>query len=96
MILKLDGKGALFEQLARALKNEILAGRYVAGSLLPATRTIATALGLSRNTVIAAYELLSAEQLATARPGSGTRVGSAYLLLEGGPAELPAPVGSKL
>jgi GntR family transcriptional regulator/MocR family aminotransferase len=77
VILKLDGKGALFEQLARALKNEILAGRYVAGSLLPATRTIATALGLSRNTVIAAYELLSAEQLATARPGSGTRVASA-------------------
>jgi GntR family transcriptional regulator / MocR family aminotransferase len=73
--IKLDGEGALFEQLARALKNGILAGRFAAGSLLPATRTLAIAMGISRNTAIAAYELLCAEQLAVAQPGSGTRVG---------------------
>jgi GntR family transcriptional regulator / MocR family aminotransferase len=72
--IKLDGEGALFEQLARALKHEILTGRFAAGSVLPATRTLATAIGVSRNTAIAAYELLCAEQLVVARPGSGTHV----------------------
>jgi GntR family transcriptional regulator/MocR family aminotransferase len=74
MSLPLDGKGALFQQLARALKSEILDGRYPAGSRLPATRALATTLGISRNTVLTAYELLCAEQLASARPGTGTHV----------------------
>jgi GntR family transcriptional regulator/MocR family aminotransferase len=74
MILKLDGHGALFEQLARSLKREILEGRFAPGSRLPATRILAKAIGLSRNTVLGAYELLCAEQLASSRPSSGTRV----------------------
>jgi GntR family transcriptional regulator/MocR family aminotransferase len=74
MILELDGRGALSEQLARALKAGILEGRYAAGGWLPATRTLATTLGVSRNTVLAAYDLLCAEQLAVAHPGIGTRV----------------------
>jgi GntR family transcriptional regulator / MocR family aminotransferase len=74
-MIKLDGEGALYEQLTRALKNEILVGRFAAGSVLPATRTLAKTLGVSRNTAIAAYELLCAEQLAVAQPGFGTRVG---------------------
>jgi GntR family transcriptional regulator/MocR family aminotransferase len=74
MILKLDGQGALFKQLARALKSQILTGGYQPGSRLPATRTLAAALGISRNTVLGAYELLCAEQLAVAHPCSGTRV----------------------
>jgi GntR family transcriptional regulator/MocR family aminotransferase len=72
--LRLDGKGALFQQLARALKTEILEGRHAPGSQMPATRTLATTLRLSRNTVLTAYEMLSAEQLVVSRPGSGTRV----------------------
>jgi GntR family transcriptional regulator/MocR family aminotransferase len=72
--LPLDGQGALYEQLARALKAAILDGRFTAGGPLPATRTLARTLGLSRNTVLGAYELLCAEQLAIARGGSGTRV----------------------
>jgi GntR family transcriptional regulator/MocR family aminotransferase len=74
MVLKLDGEGALFEQLARALKSQILNGAYEPGTRLPATRTLASALGVSRNTVLGAYELLCAEQLAVAHPSSGTRV----------------------
>jgi GntR family transcriptional regulator/MocR family aminotransferase len=73
-ILKLDGQGTLFEQLARALKGEILNGRCKPASRLPTTRTLAAALGVSRNTVLSAYELLYAEQLAVAQPRSGTRV----------------------
>jgi GntR family transcriptional regulator/MocR family aminotransferase len=74
MNLSLDGQGALYEQLARSLKSAILDGRFLAGRPLPATRTLARMLGVSRNTVLGAYELLCAEQLAVARGGSGTRV----------------------
>jgi GntR family transcriptional regulator/MocR family aminotransferase len=75
-LLEFDGQGALYEQLARALKHAILSGRFAAGAKLPATRTLSETLGISRNTVLGAYELLCAEQMAVAEPGSGTRVAS--------------------
>lgn len=74
MYLTLDKKGTLYEQIARAIKLEILEGRIVAGSKLPSTRTLATALGVARKSVLQAYDLLCAEELAIARAGSGTRV----------------------
>jgi GntR family transcriptional regulator / MocR family aminotransferase len=74
MHLILDKKGALYDQIARAIKQEILAGRVAAGSRLPSTRVLATALGVTRKSVLQAYDLLCAEQLAIARAGSGTRV----------------------
>ena len=74
MNLDLDKQGTLYEQIARALKQAILEGELVAGSRLPSTRTLATALRVSRKPVIEAYELLCAEQVAVARTGSGTRV----------------------
>ena len=52
----------------------ILQGQLRAGAALPATRALAAELGLSRNTVLTAYEMLRAEQLAVARVGSGTFV----------------------
>ncbi|HEX3914346.1 MAG TPA: PLP-dependent aminotransferase family protein [Steroidobacteraceae bacterium] len=77
MNLTLDGKGALYDQIARALKLEILEGRIAAGSKLPSTRVLATALGVSRKSVLQSYDLLCAEELAIARAGSGTRVAKA-------------------
>ena len=74
MYLTLDKKGTLYEQIARAIKMEILEGRVLAGSKLPSTRTLATALGVARKSVLQAYDLLCAEELAIARAGSGTRV----------------------
>ena len=74
MELKLDKQGSLYEQIARAMKRAILEGRLPAGSKLPSTRALAVALHVSRKSVIEAYELLSVEQLTTARGGSGTRV----------------------
>jgi GntR family transcriptional regulator/MocR family aminotransferase len=88
-MLRLDGRGALFEQLARALKTEILEGRYAAGKPLPSTRALAEALGLSRNTVLGAYELLCAENLAAANPGRGTLVSAAAAGGRAGPREQP-------
>ena len=72
--LRLDGDGPLHRQAYRALRAAILTGRLAPGAKLPATRVLARELGLSRNTVLAAYEQLVAEGYATARTGSGTRV----------------------
>lgn len=70
----LDGRGALYEQLARVLKRAIVEGHFHPGERLPATRALAQMLNLSRNTVLTAYEILRAEQLTVSSERSGTRV----------------------
>jgi len=74
MYLELDGEGALYAQLARALRRAIRRGQLRPGVALPPTRELAAQLGLARNTVVAAYELLCDERLAVARVGAGTFV----------------------
>jgi GntR family transcriptional regulator/MocR family aminotransferase len=74
MFIELDGEGPRYAQLARGLKKAIQRGQLKAGSRLPATRTLAADLQLSRNTVLAAYETLCAERLALPMKGSGTYV----------------------
>ena len=74
MFLQLDGVGARYLQLARALKQAILDGRCAPASRLPATRVFARELDLSRNTVLAAYEQLAAEGFIEGRIGSGCYV----------------------
>ena len=69
-----DGRVPLSEQLYRALKDLILRGGLRPGAALPATRVLSRDLGVSRNTVLAAYDQLAAEGYTTARPGAGTRV----------------------
>ncbi|MGH8202427.1 MAG: PLP-dependent aminotransferase family protein [Steroidobacteraceae bacterium] len=70
----LDGRGALYEQLARVLKRAIVEGHFHPGERLPATRDLAQKLNLSRNTVLTAYEILRAEQLTVSSERSGTKV----------------------
>ena len=72
--LRLDGEGPLHRQAHRALRGAILAGRLRGGERLASTRALARELGVSRNTVLQAYEQLVAEGYATARGGSGTYV----------------------
>jgi GntR family transcriptional regulator/MocR family aminotransferase len=74
MQLTLDKKGLLYDQIARAIRSEILEGRLVAGSKLPSSRTVATTLGVSRVSVLRAYHLLRDEEFAIARGGPGLRV----------------------
>jgi GntR family transcriptional regulator/MocR family aminotransferase len=52
----------------------IFRGRLEGGIPLPPTRRLATALGVSRNTVLFAYEELAADGLVNGRTGSGTHV----------------------
>jgi GntR family transcriptional regulator / MocR family aminotransferase len=72
--LELDGDGARYEQLTRALRYAIDFGQLRPGARLPPTRELAMQLALSRNTVLTAYEILCAEGLAHSRGGSGTFV----------------------
>lgn len=72
--VKLDGRGALRQQLVRALKNDMLAGRLPASTRLPSTRALALDLGVSRTTTQAAYDQLFAEGYLEAVHGSGTFV----------------------
>ncbi len=74
MYLELDGSGPLHGQLTRALKSAMFAGTVHVGSRLPPTRLLARELGLSRNTVLAAYEQLRAEGFVDGRVGSGSYV----------------------
>jgi GntR family transcriptional regulator / MocR family aminotransferase len=67
--------------LTQALHGQLLAairsGRLVPGLRLPATRALARRLGISRNSVVAAYERLAAEGHVAARTGSGHYVADA-------------------
>jgi len=56
--------------LHEALREAILDRRLRAGAELPSTRRVATAYGLARNTVIAAYDLLVAEGYVVTRAGA--------------------------
>jgi len=95
VFLELDGQGPRHGQLTRALKSAILGGRVLAGSRLPATRELAVELGLSRTTVLAAYEQLHAEGFIDSRTGSGSFVAHlrapADAVLPTPPSEVPAP-----
>ena len=64
----------LHRQLYRALREAILSGRLLPEMQLPATRTLADALGISRNTVLNTFEQLKAEGYLNSHVGSGTYV----------------------
>src|SRR5262245_1123526 len=64
----------LFRQLYEGVRRGILNGTLAPGLRLPATRRLAGELGVSRNTVLNAYEQLLAEGYLEGRVGSGTYV----------------------
>jgi GntR family transcriptional regulator/MocR family aminotransferase len=63
----------LQKQLIERLQHAILAGRLAAGTLLPSSRLLAAEMGVSRNTVVIAYEHLAAVGYVVA-DRKGTRV----------------------
>lgn len=64
----------LYQQVYDALRVAILTGQLVAGTRLPASRTLATALQVSRNTVVNAFAQLIAEGYIVGQVGAGTVV----------------------
>ncbi len=72
-----DAELPLYRQLYGALRNAVLAGRLAAGTWLPSTRLLAAELGVSRNTVVLAFDQLRAEGYLVGTQRSGTRVAGA-------------------
>jgi len=66
--------GERLRALHGQLRAAILAGRLQPGLRLPSTRSLADACGVSRNTAMAAYDLLLSEGYLAARQGAGTYV----------------------
>jgi GntR family transcriptional regulator/MocR family aminotransferase len=64
----------VYRQLAQHLRGFIEAGRLVGGEKLPASRELARALGLGRNTVIQAYLALCEQGFVSSHVGQGTFV----------------------
>jgi len=67
-------KTLAYRWLYTAMRAEILEGRLRPGTRLPATRDLARQYGLSRGTIIAAFEELKAEGYVEGNIGSGTYV----------------------
>ena len=62
----------LYRQISTWFQRAILAGQLQPGQRVPSTRTLAEALGVSRNPVLGAYELLIAEGYFQPLVGAGT------------------------
>ena len=69
--------GERLRALHGQLRAAILEGRLQPGLRLPSTRALADACGVSRNTAMAAYDLLLSEGYLVARQGAGTYVANA-------------------
>lgn len=56
------------------IKNAVVEGRLAPGECLPATRELSRLMGISRNSVCEAYELLAAEGYITSSVGTKSRI----------------------
>ncbi len=61
LALEADATEPLFLQIARGISGDVRRGRLKPGDSLPGSRTLATELGVHRNTVLAALRELEAE-----------------------------------
>src|SRR6266568_960348 len=66
----------LYRQVYENLRQAILTRTLKAGTRLPPTRLLAERLGVSRSTIILAFEQLYSEGYVEGRAGSGTYVAS--------------------
>ena len=65
----------LYQQIYEAIRTSILWGEFGSKMRLPSTRALARDLGVSRITVINAYEQLLAEGYLEGKTGAGTASG---------------------
>ncbi len=72
--VSLDDRRRVGNQVYRQIRDAILAGRLRARDVLPSTRELARRLGISRNTVLLAFERLRGEGFIESQAGAATRV----------------------
>src|SRR2546429_6926360 len=94
LLLRLERRAgvSLERQLLEKLRGAILQGIMQAGWRLPSTRTLASALGISRNIVVAVYDELSVEGYLILRHGSGAYVNDDFSL----PAQVAPPALARM
>src|ERR1700730_1964898 len=68
---------SLQAQVFKQVHALIVSGRLRPGARLPGSRALSEQLGVSRNTIILAYEALTAEGYLESREGAGTYVSTA-------------------
>lgn len=78
----------VFEQICNSFRAQAASGELPAGTRMPATRVFATELGVSRSTIVTAYEQLVAEGYLKSLRGSG------YTVCDLGPVELEGRAAS--
>ncbi|MCR9139995.1 MAG: PLP-dependent aminotransferase family protein [Alphaproteobacteria bacterium] len=78
----------VFEQICKSVRAQTASGELAAGTRMPPTRVFATELGVSRSTIVTAYEQLVAEGYLKSLRGSG------YTVCEMGPVELATQAAS--
>jgi DNA-binding transcriptional MocR family regulator len=79
IVLNRSSRTSLYEQISQQTAESIRRGEVHRGDRLPSTRMMAKFLGVSRNTVLTAYEELRAAGLIVGESGAGMRVDSGLL-----------------
>ncbi|WP_310602869.1 aminotransferase-like domain-containing protein [Anaerosporobacter sp.] len=77
--LVIDKESPIYEQIINHVKHSIQTNMIAPNSKLPSTRELAQILGVSRNTVILAYESLEAENIIYTKKGKGTFITESIL-----------------
>jgi len=74
IVVERDSAEPVYEQIASQVRSRIAAGDLVAGTEMPAVRTLAGDLGVNLNTVARAYRLLEEQGFVRIRDRSGAVV----------------------
>src|SRR3989304_686013 len=79
MFLRVENSSAVpvYRQIVDQIKYQIASGALAAGARLPSVRELARQIPVNQNTVLKAYDILSAEGLLSRRQGDGTFVDEA-------------------
>jgi DNA-binding transcriptional regulator YhcF (GntR family) len=73
-MLDLNSDVPLYRQVSRQIAQAIQSGELENGTRLPSSRMMAKLLRVSRNTILVAYQELTAAGLTISEPGAATRV----------------------
>ncbi len=74
LILERNAEASLHHQICTALREQIRTGELPAHARLPSTRALASDLGVSRSTIVLAFDQLKAEGFLDSTPGAGFTV----------------------
>ena len=74
LVVDRESQTPIYLQLVNQIKNSIIGGSLLPGTVLPPERKLAESLGVNRSTIITVYRELKADGLADAHVGKGTVV----------------------